>query len=656
MKKSLTLVAAAVMAFAANAQDLIVPTNSLNPNIELTECRMDPVGMNVGNVGTESVIGIGEVDFSENYQAVGMAFSNGWNGKGNYAILWAGEDFESALPFAQLALARTGDSYHNYVKLAGNMGYLVSSPADLPGGELAVEGLSFYQPTGKQNVYVTFVGGGGNIQAIHFYKNTFSPADFHSEGGWEPLNGQLLRPVENMSNYVKVAMRLAYENSQLVASPSQDTRKDGNSGWGWTTEGVVVDYGTMNFGNGEYTQVCGFVSHWNGNSMNDGLEVYIDEVNDENKIAFIFTGNEYRGDFQGELYARAAALNRVVTGSHKVLVKWRGGSTNLTNLDFCKGTLWCESPAPDYAVLTKVNDTPSENAKHYTMRNDVPEGAIKITNHAGLNQYQLEGNGNYGYTGNRTVLKLEGIDFENGQYNKVRIAYATGGDGWIDYKENANISLYLDLEEGGKTYDWTNAPEELKNAGVEPVAVVRHQATGGWGNVLTISDDLAPVTGVHTVYVVYYQRYTSEGANIFDYYLDTEAPAKEPKITGISIKGQALELVEGQTNYSLDLTENFTAEDVVVDTEDAEDCTVSVKVNPVVLESVDEYLVEISLKNGEEVLAEYTVNVTVTTEEPVTGINDINVNSAKVVKMIENGQVVIVKGDKKFNAAGQAIK
>lgn len=39
-----------------------------------------------------------------------------------------------------------------------------------------------------------------------------------------------------------------------------------------------------------------------------------------------------------------------------------------------------------------------------------------------------------------------------------------------------------------------------------------------------------------------------------------------------------------------------------------------------------------------------------------TGINDISVNSAKVVKMIENGQVVIVKGDNKFNVAGQAIK
>ena len=41
---------------------------------------------------------------------------------------------------------------------------------------------------------------------------------------------------------------------------------------------------------------------------------------------------------------------------------------------------------------------------------------------------------------------------------------------------------------------------------------------------------------------------------------------------------------------------------------------------------------------------------------PVTGINDINVNAVKVVKTIENGQVVIVKDDVKYNVAGQVIK
>ncbi|MBQ0069487.1 MAG: hypothetical protein KBT09_07010 [Bacteroidales bacterium] len=39
-----------------------------------------------------------------------------------------------------------------------------------------------------------------------------------------------------------------------------------------------------------------------------------------------------------------------------------------------------------------------------------------------------------------------------------------------------------------------------------------------------------------------------------------------------------------------------------------------------------------------------------------TGINDINVNAAKVYKTIENGQVIIVRGDARFNIMGQPVK
>ncbi|MCQ2289062.1 MAG: chitobiase/beta-hexosaminidase C-terminal domain-containing protein [Muribaculaceae bacterium] len=53
---------------------------------------------------------------------------------------------------------------------------------------------------------------------------------------------------------------------------------------------------------------------------------------------------------------------------------------------------------------------------------------------------------------------------------------------------------------------------------------------------------------------------------------------------------------------------------------------------------------------GEE-LASNEVEVTVVSKS--TGINDINVNSAKVVKMIENGEVIIVKDGVKYNVMGQ---
>ncbi|MCQ2289346.1 MAG: hypothetical protein MJZ74_09640, partial [Muribaculaceae bacterium] len=177
---------------------------------------------------------------------------------------------------------------------------------------------------------------------------------------------------------------------------------------------------------------------------------------------------------------------------------------------------------------------------------------------------------------------------------------------------------------------------------------------GGWGNVRNIGDELASVTGVHDVYLVYYQKYTNEGANIFDLFLDTQVPAKDPKITGISIKGQALELVEGQTEYNMTLTEDFTAEDVVVTTEDAEDLVVAITKEDAPLKEVSEYVVTVELLtvDGAPVVS-YKVNVTVDT---TTGINDINVVNAKAYKAIENGQVVIVKGDNKYNVLGQPVK
>ena len=38
------------------------------------------------------------------------------------------------------------------------------------------------------------------------------------------------------------------------------------------------------------------------------------------------------------------------------------------------------------------------------------------------------------------------------------------------------------------------------------------------------------------------------------------------------------------------------------------------------------------------------------------GVNDINVNAVKTYKTIENGQVIIVKGDVKYNTMGQIVK
>ena len=171
--------------------------------------------------------------------------------------------------------------------------------------------------------------------------------------------------------------------------------------------------------------------------------------------------------------------------------------------------------------------------------------------------------------------------------------------------------------------------------------------------------------------VAYYDRFKVEFptddefytvAGVTGYYdvpqfmpLAFEKVADAPKIIGVSIKGQEVEMEEGVDFSFLDLTENFTAEDVFVTTVNAEDCIVSIDILNGWPDEVDYYNVVISLlDNAGETVDRFQVYVSVDTTS--TGINDINTVATKVVKMIENGQVVIVKGDKKFNVAGQAVK
>ena len=40
----------------------------------------------------------------------------------------------------------------------------------------------------------------------------------------------------------------------------------------------------------------------------------------------------------------------------------------------------------------------------------------------------------------------------------------------------------------------------------------------------------------------------------------------------------------------------------------------------------------------------------------VTGVNDITVDGVKAYKVIENGQVIIVRGDQRFNIMGQPVR
>ena len=531
MKKVFSLLAVAAMALAANAQDLVIATNGNNPDIKVLQSgRFDPISNNIGNTSDKTIIDLGVVDFDTEYAAAGMRFAQGWGGNGNFAILSAGNDIDSAVPFTQLALAHT-QSYCGYRTLAGNMGYNAQSEADLAGGRLAKEGLTFSKPEGKKHVFLTFVGGAGNIQAVYFYKNAFNAYEFAAASGDDPTNGRLLNPNER-GDYQKVSLPIS--GATLVTSPSSDTRIDGDS-WGWTQEGVVVNYGQADFTG--VKQVVVFAKHWS-NDKNDWLEFYIDEVSEENHIATLFVGLELRD----RLYPLAKNLNKTVTGNHNLIVKWRGGSTNVGDIDLAIGGMsWIEMPDADIEAMQQVDEQPSASAKRYTMLNDVPEGAIKIDAEI-KNKGQFEGTGNIGYTGNGSIIRLKNIDFENGQFNKILITHACDKS-WVDYINDANFSLYLDFDETAQI-DWTN--KESVIAGHEPVAVVRLQGTGNWGTRMTTKGDLAPVTGVHDVYVVYNVTYSDDGANIFDYYLDYEEPTAVNEVNVTKVNNGVVYSIDGR--------------------------------------------------------------------------------------------------------------
>lgn len=63
-------------------------------------------------------------------------------------------------------------------------------------------------------------------------------------------------------------------------------------------------------------------------------------------------------------------------------------------------------------------------------------------------------------------------------------------------------------------------------------------------------------------------------------------------------------------------------------------------------------------QHAEDLAAKTNVTVTATFKlSPLTAINDVKVNdNNKVSKVIENGQVIIVKGDARYNTMGQSVK
>lgn len=524
MKMRFTLLAAAAaMLLTAQAQPLTFNMGHDEGVRILNQGVFNPNGMFIGNTGTGTVLEIAEVDFGAGdvYKAASVRYANGWD-NGGTVILSAGESYDTALPFAAMSLIDFHGSYTMFRSLGANF-------TDTP--------------TGVQKVYLTFADRAGNVLDVRLYENELQESDFEE--------GSMLKEPAQIEGYADVATVLDINDSELIVPYSDETRPD-NGSWGWTGAGCVVKYGTVDFGQGEFDQVVlELNSHWQGDQITHFVHVYLDDYeNAANCIASVWCGIDIRDNVKTYL----ARNIEEITGEHVVYLVWQDGSNNIANVHFSKGMLWSLGNRPDLEFINnyvEFDETPSDKAARYSFLASMQgsDEATYIGRDSGLteivNQGQWEDD-NVGWTGNGTVLKITGMDFKNGEFDKVLVAHGTGASGKT-YEECSNFKFYLDTDidvRASVVTDWTKANLQLAN--IEPVATVKLQYTGGWGNVKTTIGDLKKVEGVHDVYMVYT---CGDGANVKDIYLDDqeeETPTAVTTVTAEKVVNNNVYTIDGR--------------------------------------------------------------------------------------------------------------
>ena len=302
----------------AMADDWVIELMKSNAShIELVKDASFDVGYGcIGNTSTETVIGLGEVDFGTdgtNYKATGVEFAHGW---GSYdeekiVVLSAGATAEEAVPFNEMTVTRTY-GYHQFELFAENMD----------------KGDGFALPTGKQKVWLTFRAGQGNLRSVKFYENALS------EGmeGVQPWPNQA-EGYGDITNSIEAA---AFERAvEIPENPEEDPYKDAKydentACWGGTNDGFIVkSTKEIDFGNGEFQQLVAYIGH-DGERYTEYMEFYIDEVKPENMVARTWTGINIQ---EWNKFTPVATTLKEVTGSHHLYVKW-GNATNLHQIDF----------------------------------------------------------------------------------------------------------------------------------------------------------------------------------------------------------------------------------------------------------------------------------------------------------------------------------
>ena len=570
MKKFLLLLATVAIALAAQAETLTFQMGGRDGAVILNNGKFNENGSFIGNTDGNTKIQVGEVDFGSGnvYKAASIRFANGWGG-GGQAIISVGDNLETATEVCRMDLINWNDSYTNFRSLGAN--FTVA-------------------PNGVKKVFLTFDGRAGNIMDVRFYNAQFAADQFE--------DGNLLKEPKDWSGYASNATILSYSGSELIYSSNSETRIDGDS-WGWTGEGVIVKYGDLDFGNGDYKQVMlELASHWQGDQHDHSVDVYIDDYNDDaNMIANVWCGIDVR--------ARLCLARNIpaISGTHTVYLKWHGGSINISNVHFVKDYLYSQGNTyfPFVNPEDPVEQDPviSANAARYSFRADTQNSsdATYVGRNSGrtriLYQGQWEDN-NVGWTKDRSILRVSNVNF-NSAYNELIAQYAAAGD----QNPNSNLKFFIDTEinkinlttvlsdagiqldgiaqflfnavTSGTTVDallndydidqikglvGEGNGDALVNtlfnhiAALTPAATVPLVRTGDWGNEVKKAGDLTAINGTHNVYIVFNAN-GDNGANIKDFWLNTKPEPPAPPVFVSSTLAQIKQSGADGTDYQI---------------------------------------------------------------------------------------------------------
>ncbi|MCH5238844.1 MAG: hypothetical protein J1F38_01350 [Muribaculaceae bacterium] len=537
MKKVFTLLfglaALTIATPTISAEDVYLPASDQNPDLEIIGAGLiDYVSHLISNTSSETIIGLGPVDFGDGskFKSAFVELGRGWGDATGNIILCAGDDYNNATEVVSIPI------------WINDLSYQVGRPY---GANIENSTVS-----GVQQLWLKYDGFTDNVMGVGLNESTYDDDDYiqadDKDGYWtvdSRLVGLRLRYPSQHPDYdnkkvVLLASDFASVGPEVTDGdpPHIDTANDS---WGWISDGVTLEAKNVNFGDKQIQQAVFLVRADGKNDVNRFMEIYIDD-----KLAGkVYCGQQINNN---GFLPIVANLNKTYTGdNHTVTVKYVVNGPNLFSLELFEGNVWHPTLNPDPYTYT-LNEEPIESDGLLTFdfrqsasntREDVGgDDNSKIYNEDWkctiLNTGQWEDD-NVGYTNNGTVLRItdangDAYNFGNTSFGTIVANYSTGDGSYRGPIEKSNYKLYLDLEDNEEINDWQN----FDFSQVAPVAQVRVQSTGGWSTAYGVRGDVidpSSLKGEHKLYIV---LSSSDGANLKALYFEPGGTADREGTTG----------------------------------------------------------------------------------------------------------------------------